>query len=77
MRNHDFIKSNIGSIVYVTGDGDLAFRGGLRDIIFNKTPLTIVKLTKGGMAYLTDGKNKYYTVPPRNVRELINENSNE
>ena len=70
MENHDFITENIGSTVYITGDGDLAFNGELRRVIFNKTELTIVKLTKGGMAYLTDGKGKFYSVPPRNVREV-------
>jgi hypothetical protein len=30
-----------------------------RKIIFNKTELTIVKLTKSGMAYLTDDENNF------------------
>ena len=70
MKNNDFIKQNIGAKVYVTGDGDLAMQHSLRKIIFDKTPLTIVKLTKGGMAYLVDDENNFYTVPPRNVREI-------
>lgn len=73
MKNHDFIKENIGHKVYVTGDGDLAFDGWLRKIIStkdNRIELTIVKLTKGGMAYLVDEYGDFYTVPPRNVREV-------
>ncbi len=73
MKTHEFIEKNIGNKVYVTGDGDLAFNGGLRKIISSKTrtiELTIVKLTKGGMAYLMDDENNFYTVPPRNVREV-------
>jgi hypothetical protein len=35
-------------IKYVTGDGDLAMCYEFRKIIFNKTELTIVKLTKSG-----------------------------
>lgn len=70
MKNHEFIEKNIGNRVYVTGDRDLAFNGELRKIISNKTELMIVKLTKGGMAYLVDDEGKFYTVPPRNVREV-------
>ena len=73
MTNHDFIKNNIGNKVYVTGDGDLAFDGSLRRIISTKdykVQLTIVKLTKGGMAYLVDEHGDFYTVPPRNVKEI-------
>lgn len=51
MKNHEFIEKNIRNRVYVTGDRDLAFNGELRKIISNKTELTIVKLTKGGMAF--------------------------
>jgi hypothetical protein len=70
MKNHEFIEKNIGAKVYITGDGDLAMNGEFRQLIFNKTELTIVKLTRGGMAYLTDDKGNFYSVPPRNVREL-------
>jgi hypothetical protein len=70
MKSHEFIEKNIGAKVYVTGDGDLAMCGELRRIIFDKTELTIVKLTKGGMAYLVDERNNFYSVPPKNVREI-------
>ena len=70
MKNHEFIQKNIGNKVYVTGDGDLGFDYNLRRIIFNKTELTIVKLTKSGLAYLVDDNMNYYAVPPRNVREI-------
>lgn len=73
MKAHDFIRESIGCKVYITGDGDLAMNGELRHLIFNKTELTIVKLTRGGMAYLTDGKGKFYSVPPKNVREVNND----
>jgi len=70
MKNYDFINSNIGNQVYVTGDGDLAMGSEFRSLIFNKTTLTIVKLTKGGKAYLTDSLGNFYSVPPRNIREI-------
>lgn len=70
MKAHEFIEKNIGNKVYVTGDGDLAMCSEFRKIIFNKTELIIVKLTKGGMAYLMDDENNFYTVPPNNVREV-------
>ena len=70
MKAHEFIEKNIGNKVYVTGDGDLAMCIEFRKIIFNKTELRIVKLTKSGMVYLVDEENNFYTVPPRNVREV-------
>ena len=70
MKAHKFIECNIGNKVYVTGDGDLAMCSELRKVIFNKIELTIVKLTKAGMAYLVDDENNFYSVPPRNVREV-------
>lgn len=71
MTTKDFIDQAIGNMVYVTGIGDLAVRSELRGIIFNKTELRLIKWTKGGNVYLHDEvKNKYYTVPPSNVREI-------
>lgn len=70
MKSYDFIKENIGARVYVTGDGDLAICSHLRRIILNNVELTIIKLTKGGMAYLMDDEGNFYSVPPRNVREV-------
>jgi hypothetical protein len=69
MKTLDFIKQAIGRKVYLTNDGDLGFDGSLRGFIFNKTELTLVKLTKGGMA-VVEYENKQYTVPPKNVREV-------
>lgn len=74
MTNHEFIKQNIGNKVFVTGAGDLAFNSELRKIISpkngKKTVLTLIQLTKGGMALLEDSEGKFYKVPPRNVREI-------
>jgi hypothetical protein len=71
MTTKDFINQAIGNMVYVTGDRDLAFCGELRQIIFNKTKLRLIKWTKSGMVYLHDEtEDKYYTVPPTNVREI-------
>jgi len=68
MKNHDFINDNIGKDVFITGRGDLGMDRELRRLVSRKSKLKIVKLTRGGMAYLTDGV-KCYSVPPRNVRE--------
>ena len=71
MTTKDFIDQAIGKLVYVTGDRDLAFNGGLRKIIFNKTELRLIKWTRGGKVYLHDeAVNNYYSVPPSNVREV-------
>jgi len=76
------IQQNIGNKVILDGRGDLGMDGDLRPLIYNKTPLTIIGLTKGGKAYLREDiistemvhgviprstKIKYYSVPPRNV----------
>jgi ribosomal protein L37E len=72
MKAHEFIEKNIGKKVYITGDHDLSMNGELRNFIFCKTEFVIVKLTRGGMAYLQNEQTKRcYAVPPRNVREVI------
>ena len=71
MTTKDFIDQAIGKMVYVTGDRDLAFDGGLRKIIFSKTELRLIKWTRCGEVYLHDEvEDKFYTVPPSNVREV-------
>ncbi len=69
MKNNDFINANIGNTVYLTNSGD-AMCGKITQLILNKTPLTLIKLTRGGMAYLRDDHGTYYSVPPRIVREF-------
>jgi hypothetical protein len=70
MNTYDFIRANIGNKVYVTGDGDLGMCGELRKFIFNKTEFTLIRLTRGGMAILSDDNGKEFSVPPSNVREV-------
>lgn len=70
MKTYDFIKQAIGNKVYLTPDGDLAMSGELRGFIYSKTPLTLIRLTKGGMAIVKSDDGKEYSVPPRNVREI-------
>lgn len=75
MTKFEFIQANIGKKVYVTGDGDLYFNGELRPIISSRhrqVELTIVKLTKGGKAYLVADDGLFYSVPIKNVK-LIDE----
>lgn len=66
----EFIQNNIGVKVYVNDDGDLSILSELKNIIYNKTELTIVELTKGGMAKLVDANNVEYKVPPKNVSKI-------
>lgn len=72
MKTYDFINQATGNKVYLTGDGDLGMSGELRGFIFNKTPLTLIRLTRGGMAIVKDDEGSEYSVPPRNVREVGN-----
>lgn len=72
MKNYDFIHANIGNSVYLTADGDLGMEGGkIKQYIREKTPLTLIKLTKAGKAYLKDSNGEFLSVPTRNVREVV------
>lgn len=71
MRTLDFIKQAIGKKVYITGDRDLAMDSRFRVFIFEKTELTLVGLTKGGMALLEHEGIKLH-VRPSNIREIEN-----
>jgi hypothetical protein len=70
MKAYDFIRQAIGTKVYLTGEGDLAMNSELRGFIFDKTPLTLMRLTSGGMAIVKSDDGKEYSVRPRNVREV-------
>lgn len=62
----DFHK-HIGRKVTCSGSGDLFMNGELRPAI-NNGNLTLLKVTRGGMAYLKDTLTGCcYSVPPRNV----------
>lgn len=68
MKTNDFIQQAIGKKVYLIGDRDLGIESALRRFIYDKTELTLVELTKGGMAVVEhDGIR--YRVRPSNVRE--------
>ena len=66
MKAYDFIENSIGSKVFLEGihTKELGHLAQLKKI------LTIVKLTRSGLVYLTDG-TRFFTVPPRYVRECI------
>jgi hypothetical protein len=64
---HEEIINNTGNKVVLNSYGDLLMDSKLKPLILHKVELTIVKLTKGGMAYLVDEDNKYYSVPTKNV----------
>jgi hypothetical protein len=59
MKTLDFIRQAIGQKVYLTPNGDLAINGELRHFIFHKTPLTLIELTKGGVAIVQDEQGKF------------------
>jgi hypothetical protein len=69
MKTLDFIKQAIGSKVYLTGHRDLGMNSDLRSFIYNKTELTLARLTKGGMAII-EHEGKSYSVRPRNIRQV-------
>jgi sporulation protein YlmC with PRC-barrel domain len=73
MTTYEYIEQNIGKQVYVDGGRDLGFNGELKPIISKgEIQLTLIKLTKGGKAYLKAGDGKFYTVPASNVNVIDN-----
>jgi hypothetical protein len=70
MKTLDWLSQNIGNKAIINGSGDLGMDREFRTLIFNKTELTIVKITRGGMVYLRDENGKFYTVPPRNIEVI-------
>jgi len=67
MKTHDFIRVNIGERVYIDGSGDLAMCGEFRKLIREETELTLLKLTKGGNAYVVDDNGTFYSIKPKNI----------
>ena len=69
MKTYDFIQQAIGKKVYLIGDRDLGMDGTFRRFIYDKTELTLVELTKGGMAVI-EHEGQRYRVRPSNIREV-------
>ena len=67
MNKIDLLKLNIGKEVYLSSDKDLSINRHLRYFIQNKIKLTLIKITKGGMAVITDDNHKQYSVAPKNI----------
>lgn len=63
----EFINQNIGARVRISGAGDLAMNGELKPLILGKAEVTLVRLTKKGMAMVVDSQGKSFMVPPRNL----------
>jgi len=71
MKTYDFIKQAIGTYVIINGSRDLSMCGEFRKLIQNKTELKLLKLTKGGNAYVQDEQTgEYYSVPPTNIEQV-------
>lgn len=64
------LQELIGRTVHVSSRGDLYFNADLRPILRSGglgPPVTLVKITKGGMALVRADDGREYSVPPRNV----------
>lgn len=70
MKTFDWINSIIGNTVYINGDGDLGMDGQLRQLIFNKTKLTLLRITKKGLVEVMDTDGNLYYVRAKNISEL-------
>lgn len=71
--NREEVKKSVGMQVTVNGSGDLAMEAGMKSLISDKIPLTILKLTRGGMGYVEDEKGDTYVIPPKNL-DLVEPN---
>ena len=66
MTTAHFIEQAIGELVYISEIYDYK----RRSLFDNKTPLRLIKLTKGGYAYLHDeNTDMYYSIKPTIIRE--------
>lgn len=63
--NTEDIKGNPWAHVVLNARGDLVMTH--KRYVYGDKGLRIVKLTRGGLAYLQDEDGKFITVPPRNV----------
>ena len=71
--NRDDVENHVDEIVTINNKGDITFEDEIRNLVYNKTLLRLVKLTKAGLAYVETPDKKCYSIPPRNV-DLWNEN---
>jgi len=70
MKTHDFIKANIGNLVYVENIRDYGMMSDMRRILKNKRPLVIIKLMKTGLVYVETLNGVFLTVKPGSLREF-------
>ena len=62
------IEENIGNFCTVNGYGDLAFESEMKPLIYRKTQVKIIKITKSGLIQVQDQANrKYYSLSQRNL----------
>lgn len=74
MKIYDLINQSIGNKVILIGKGDVGIDIKLRRFVYNKTELTLMRLTKGGMA-IVSFNGQEFKVPPRNIK-IIEDNVN-
>ena len=70
MKTHDFIKANIGNLVYVENVRDYGMLGDIRRVISNRRPLVIIKLMKTGMVYVETLNGTFLTLKPSSIHEF-------
>ena len=64
---HNQVKQNVGNRAIINSNNDIGIVRAMRYYYQTKEPVTIIKLTKGGMAFVRDIRNKEFTVPPTNL----------
>lgn len=66
MKRSD-IEFNIGNFCTVNGYGDLAFESDMKLLIYQKTKVTLIKVTKSGLIQVQGPNDEYYSIPQKNL----------
>lgn len=56
-----------GNTVYIHHRRDIVMYSEIRQLVYSRVPLTLIKLTKGERAYLRDSEGEFYSVPPSTI----------
>jgi len=61
------VRQNVGNQAILNSRNDIGIVRAMRHYYETKEPVTIIKLTKGGMAFVRDLYGKEFSVPPTNL----------
>ena len=70
--NKSDVKKSIGKLCTVNGYGDLAMESEMKILIYNKTKVKIIRLTRSGLIQVQSPDNKLFSIPQKNLDIIQN-----